>query len=143
MALQRVPVVYLAGGMRTKWQDEVISALKGKYLVIFIDPRNHGMTEERAYTSWDLEGVRRADIVFAYLEADNPSGAGLALEIGFAAGLSAAPQATRKQVVFVCEPAHPHVRYFGMARACSDSVFEDLQAGIKQLEDVIANFDSR
>jgi nucleoside 2-deoxyribosyltransferase len=140
MALQRVPVVYLVGGMRTKWQDQVISAIKGKYPVIFIDPRDHGMQDERAYTSWDLEGVRRADIIFAYLEADNPSGAGLALEVGFAAGLSATPLATRKQVLFVCAPTHPHVRYFGMARQCSDAVFEDLQAGIDGLQSVISSF---
>lgn len=78
----RVPVVYLAGGMRSNWQDKVKKAFPG---IMFLDPRDHGAKEEAAYTAWDLTGVELADIVFGYIEKDNPNGAGLALEFGYAA----------------------------------------------------------
>jgi nucleoside 2-deoxyribosyltransferase len=133
MPLHRVATVYLAGGMRTNWQDKVMEAVKGSVPAIFIDPRSHGQKTHLEYTSWDLEGVRRADIILAYLERDNPSGAGLALEIGFATALSEAPGAVRKKILFVCDPAFPLVRYFGMAKACSDAVYDTLDEGIAAL----------
>lgn len=133
--LQPTPAIYLAGGMRTNWQDKVTARIQRLTVpVLFIDPRNHGYADEVSYTSWDICGVERSDIVFAYLEADNPSGAGLALELGVAEGLRRAGQAA-KHVIFVCEPDHPHYRYFGMARACADVVAPTLQEGIEELCD--------
>ena len=67
--------VYLSGGMRSGWQDKVIAECPG---LEFIDPRDHGLHSSMEY----MLSVRRCDILFAYLEKDNPSGLGLALEVG-------------------------------------------------------------
>lgn len=139
--LKRVPVVYLAGGMRSNWQNVVKEALRKAQLpVIFIDPREHGCADEQKYTSWDLEGVRRADIVFAYLEKDNPNGAGLALEIGFAKALNESSVAVKKKILYVEDAGFQFSRYFGMARVCSDIRKHTLKDGILQLQQLIAEF---
>ncbi len=117
-------VVYLAGGMRSKWQDVV---KKAHLDAIYLDPRDHGPMPEKAYTDWDVTAIRRADIVFAYLEKDNPGGQGLALEIGVASALG-------KYVIFVEEPGHPQTRYFGMCRQVADVTVETLDLGIKMLD---------
>lgn len=109
-SLDSVPVVYLAGGFRSGWQDLVKSQVQG---VIFLDPRENGSSDEAHYTRWDLAALERADIIFAYLEASNPSGANLALEIGWAAHGG-------KKIIFVEEPGHPMARHFGMARTLAN-----------------------
>lgn len=124
----RVPVVYLAGGMRSGWQDIVKKACPG---VMFIDPRQHGVKDEKGYTAWDLTGVDIADIVFGYIEKDNPNGAGLALEFGYAAKMGG------KTLIYVEEPEFPFSRYFGMVRAVSDHCHDSLLAGIVQLQRAI------
>ena len=111
--------VYLAGGFRSGWQDAVIRLASHH---AFLDPRMHGLTEERDYTKWDLDAIKDSALVFAYLEKDNPSGAGLALEIGYAYALG-------KVIIFVEEPGHPHSRYFGMARQCAYRLYNDLDEG--------------
>lgn len=121
--LPRVPVVYLAGGMRSNWQDTVIAALPG---VVFMDPRKHGSKEEDTYTAYDLTGVQLCDIVFAYIEAANPCGAGLAVEVGAAAALG-------KHIIYIEEAEFPHHRYFGMVRALADSTYTRLPEGIEAL----------
>lgn len=121
--LPQVPVVYLAGGMRSNWQDRVIEALPG---LLFIDPRRHGVCDERAYTAWDLTGVRQADIVLGYIERTNPNGAGLALEFGVAATLG-------KHLLYAEEEGFAHSRYFGMVRSVSDGVYSSLEAAIEAL----------
>ena len=140
--LTKVPVVYLAGGMRSNWQQIVKNTMVELQIpAIFIDPREHACREEVKYTSWDLQGVRLADIVFAYLEKDNPSGAGLALEIGFAAALNEAPGAIKKKIVYIEQDGFPFSRYFGMVRVCSDIQETTLESGIEQLRKLLVNFD--
>lgn len=125
---KRVPLVYLAGGMRSNWQDEVKAAIGGSALLI--DPRNHGSRDEEVYTAWDLSGVDAADIVFGYIEKDNPNGAGLALEFGVA-------HAQGKPLIYVEEPGFEFSRYFGMVRAVSDRQLTSLDDGISVLKDYI------
>ncbi|KWU23357.1 nucleoside 2-deoxyribosyltransferase domain-containing protein [Burkholderia cenocepacia] len=127
--LSRVPMVYLAGGMRSNWQDVVMAALPH---AIYIDPRKHNSRDEAVYTAWDLAGVQRADIVFGYIEKDNPSGAGLAVEFG-------AAYAQGKKLVYVEEEPFPFTRYFGMVRAITGpaDVFANLQAGIERLKSLV------
>lgn len=108
--------IYLAGGMKSGWQDRLIRVHDD---LRFIDPRNHGLRDEKAYTEWDLDGVRRADLVLAYMDASNPSGFGLCLEVGYAKALG-------KFIWYVCEDATDRQRYFGMVRACADRVFTSL-----------------
>lgn len=132
--LTSIPRIYLAGGMRSGWQDLVLDHLQQHYARPFIplDPRQHGSTDENLYTSWDLTAVEMSDILFVYLEAGNPGGHGLALEVGFGMGMSrmgAAP----KHVIFIEEPNHPATRYLGMVRACSDVVVHNLTDGLAAL----------
>ena len=79
-------IIYLAGGMRDGWQDEVIKACQAFADIQFLDPRTHGFTEEQDYTAWDLWAVRQSDYVFAYMEKGNPAGQGLMLELGYSSG---------------------------------------------------------
>ncbi|MNR71250.1 Nucleoside 2-deoxyribosyltransferase [compost metagenome] len=133
--LARVPTVYLAGGMRTNWQDEVIKRVKG---AIFLDPRNHGASDEDGYTAWDLAAVERSDIIFGFIEKTNPCGAGLAVEFGMAYGMG-------KRVLYIEEPDFPHSRYFGMVRAIARAqglpVHSVLGHGIQALNQLIADGD--
>lgn len=109
----KVPVVYLAGGMKSGWQDRVKKEVSG---VIFIDPREHGLSSEEDYTAWDLAGVERADIVFGFMEADNPGGAGLAVEFGWGARAN-------KALILVEQEGYAQQRYFGMVRALAHRKF--------------------
>jgi hypothetical protein len=122
-----VPAVYLAGGSRSNWQDNVISALVGWNI---IDPRTHHLSEERAYTAWDLDGIRRCDWLLANFEATNPGGYNLALEIGYAKALG-------KRIVLIDAKgaSDPGVRrYTGMLHVCADADVESLDEAIAFLQ---------
>lgn len=101
--------IYLCGGMHDKWQDKVIEGFPQHE---FLDPRSHGLKDEREYTDWDLKAIREADAVLAYMNNDNPSGFGLNLEIGFARALGVPVHLAIEDLGF-------RSKYFGMARACS------------------------
>lgn len=116
-------IVYLAGGMHSGWQDKVIGAVSHEC----IDPRSHGLEVSDAYTAWDLSAIRVCDIVFAYMEKENPSGAGLAFEAGYAKALG-------KIVIFVEDVDLKIARHFGMVRAAADVVCIDLDDGIEVLK---------
>ena len=107
--------------MRSGWQDRVIAAASAH---VYIDPRQHGLDAPAQYTLWDLEGVRQCDLVFAYLEASNPSGIGLALEIGYAKALG-------KRIVLVDEQQD---RRFAIVRECVDVVLATLDDGLNLLK---------
>lgn len=134
--INKVVKIYLAGGMRSGWQDHVMKVVRQQFPklpIMFLDPRQHGANDEQVYTAWDLEGVRIADILFVYVEKDNPAGHGACLEIGYAQGLN-----TGKRIVSVFEQDHPQYRYFGMARVASDFHFDNFQDGLGTLISVIA-----
>jgi hypothetical protein len=121
------PTVYLAGGFRSGWQDQIAEECVNLNL---IDPSQHGLRPEEEYTTWDLEAIRLSDIVFAYAEATNPSLYGLALEIGFAKALG-------KTIVLVDEktPKDPITgRYLGMVRSSSDVSFDKFSDGLDYLK---------
>lgn len=137
--MKKVFKVYLAGGMRGNWQDLVIDTVRRQAPdtpVIFIDPRNNGTKDEQVYTAWDLEGVAMADIIFTYIEADNPAGHGACLEIGYAKGL-AASKGVPKVAITVVALEHPQHRYFGMARVVSDYSVDSLGDAIQRLIQVL------
>jgi len=126
--ISKVPLIYLAGGMKSGWQDVVKKALPG---ISFIDPRDHPFTTEAEYTSWDLSMLDKSDIVFAFLEKSNPGGQGLCVEVGFACKKGI-------PVVFVEEPGRPDHRYLGMVRAISSYNSDSLEKGIEHLKNLIA-----
>ena len=100
------------------------------------DPRSHGFEgDPAAYTAWDLDAIRRSDLVFAYLERDNPSGFGLAVEIGYAA-------AQGKQVVLVDEKSgvgEDTARHLSMVRHAASRCFDTLAEGLRYLEALSRN----
>ncbi len=105
--INKVLVVYFAGGTRTGWAQGVKEAVTG---VIYIDPRDSGLTDEHDYTAFDLAGVERADIVFGRMEKTNPGGSGLAVEFGWGARAG-------KTLLLAEEEGYPQERYFGMVRS--------------------------
>jgi nucleoside 2-deoxyribosyltransferase len=102
--------VYLSGGMKTGWQDK-FRAVEGH---TYFDPRDHGLTVPKEYVAWDLERVSECDLVIAYLEASNPSGIGLSVELGYA-------HAQGKEIFLVCE--HKEKKW-DFIRALADHEFE-------------------
>lgn len=119
--------VYLAGGFKSGWQDQLIKALP-QYN--FFDPRSHGLQNKADYTAWDLEAIRRSDLVFAYLEAANPGGYALALEVGFAKALG-------KFVVLVDQKSDsdPQIgRYLGMIVEAADVSLKTIEEGVAFME---------
>jgi len=118
--------LYLAGGFRSGWQGIVVAKLRGFEL---LDPRSHNIQNPAEYTRWDLDAVQQSDIVLANMEASNPGGYSLALEVGFA-------KAFGKTIILVDQIEDPSIsRYFEMVRQCSDRVFSSLDAAIKYLEE--------
>lgn len=109
--------VYLAGGMHSDWQDIVKGACP---LIEFVDPRDHNIDHPGMYTPWDKHAIRNCDVLFAYLEKDNPSGMGMAYEVGYANGLG-------KTVVFVDAKQD---EYAAILRFAADVCFLSLEAGV-------------
>lgn len=111
--------IYLAGGFKSGWQDDVKEAFELRPDVEFFDPREHKLHDPRDYTKRDLEAIREADVVLAYMESDNPGWPNLAFEVGYAHALG-------KQVVLVnCKRR----RYAEMLHAVSIS-FATLEAAL-------------
>lgn len=118
--------IYLAGGMKSGWQDKVIKALDSPR-ICWLDPRTHNFTEELDYTAWDLRAVAKSDYVFAYLEKDNPGGHGLMLEIGYAID-------ALHEIIFVEDEGDERTRFYGMARAAAKKSFKDLDKAIAHMK---------
>ncbi|MCP1719585.1 nucleoside 2-deoxyribosyltransferase [Kerstersia gyiorum] len=117
--------IYLAGGFRSNWQALVVARLAGSFELL--DPSAHNIQDPVEYTQWDLEAIRQSDIVLANMEASNPGGYSLALEVGFAKALG-------KQIFMVDQVKDPSVhRYLEMVRQCSERVFPTLGEAIDHL----------
>lgn len=117
--------IYLAGGFRSNWQLEVATRLAGSFELL--DPRAHNLQDPAEYTRWDLEAVRQSDIVLANMEASNPGGYSLALEVGFAKALA-------KRIFMVDQIIEPSTKhYFEMVRQCSERVFPTLDEALDHL----------
>ncbi len=124
--------VYLSGGMnQSNWQENVINSV-GKKGYVFYNPRDHKLMNSKEYTIWDLFYVKNCDIVFAYMQNENPSGFGLTLEIGYAIALG-------KQVVLVDEKSinnSDFKNYFKIVQETSSIVFNNLEDGINFLKNI-------
>jgi nucleoside 2-deoxyribosyltransferase len=113
--------IYLAGGFHSGWQTIVKDKLKG---FEYLDPAIHGIENPTEYTRWDLEAVKGADVILANMEASNPAGYSLALEVGYAKALG-------KKIYFVDQIEDASIsRYFDMVRECSDRVFGSLDEAV-------------
>lgn len=123
--------VYLAGGMKTGWQDElkfiVDAQLAGS--VWWIDPRSWAdeHKDPAAYTKRDLQGIRDCSVLFAWMDGRNPSGYGMCLEIGYADALG-------RTIIMADEMKHDwRDRYFDMARECAQIRAQSLFSGASAL----------
>lgn len=122
------PKVYLSGGFKSNWQSKVIEAIGDK--CIFFNPREHKLDSDKEYWVWDIHFVKECDIVFAYMEADNPSGFGLTFEIGLAYALN-------KTILLVDEKSNidqEFERYFKIVANSTQIVFNNLEEGIRYLK---------
>lgn len=119
--------VYLSGGHRSGWQEVLINDIER---FDFINPSKNGLSDARLYKSWDLYSVRNCEIIFAYFEATNPSGYGLALEVGYGAALG-------KHIIMVDEKSKKDeglANYLKIVREASDVVFDSLEDGVDYLK---------
>ena len=116
--------IFLSGGFHSNWQKKVIDGSPESF--IFFNPREHLLDTPEQYTCWDLHFVKQCDLVFAYMEDSNPSGFGLAFEVGYALGLN-------KTIILVDEKSktdEKFERYFKIVHKSSNVVFHSLQEGI-------------
>ena len=124
--------VYLAGGMNpSNWQKKVITEI-GKKGFVFYNPREHSLIESKEYTFWDLYYVKQADILFAYMQKNNPSGIGLTLEVGYA-------RAMDKPIILIDEKSKHDKLFadrFKIVRESSTIVFDNLNDGISFLKKI-------
>ena len=125
--------VYLAGGFKSNWANEVKKCSDSFY---WINPKEKEFSNgERIvmnvneYGKWDLHFIKNSTIVFVYVERTNTSCIGLCCEAGYAKGLG-------KTVITVLEPNHETIKdnYLSFITQVSDIVFETLEEGIEYLK---------
>lgn len=108
--------IYLAGGMKSNWRDYFTTSSKH----VWYDPKEHGLEDPVAFTAWDLEHIRKADMIVVYLEESNSKPFGLMLEAGYA-------KALEKRVIVVSEHLYKtDDRRFLMLYAIADELYSSL-----------------
>lgn len=120
--------VFLSGGFKSNWQSEVIQVLGEQF--IFFNPREHGLEHSDFYTTWDIHFVKECDILFAFMEKTNPSGYGLAFELGVAYSLN-------KTIILIDEKSNEDKtfsKYFKILHKPSGVVLNNLADGIDYLK---------
>lgn len=120
--------VFLSGGFKSNWQSKVIGELQSQFT--FFNPREHGLEHSDLYTTWDIHYVKECDILFAYMEESNPSGYGLAFELGLAYSLN-------KTIILVDEKSDTNpsfAKYFKILYRPSGVVLNSLSEGIQYLK---------
>ena len=121
--------VYLSGGMNSNWRNGLNYLRDAPWVdVSFINPCEHRLISPRHYTAWDLKGVEICDIVFAYLASNNPSGGGLALEVGYAKALG-------KTIILVNEKQDEPK--WNIVNECADYYTDNYDDGREILESVL------
>jgi hypothetical protein len=113
------PLLYLAGGFYGGWQNGVKAYLGDRFC--YYDPRiDADQTTIAAYTMTDFERAKMCDWMLAYYEIDNPSGLGLAAEIGIARTMG-------RRIIYVDE----HPRIHGLLAGLASEVFTDLDSALE------------
>lgn len=125
------PKVFLSGGFKSNWQKNVRDAFANDF--VFFNPKEHGLVDSVHYTVWDIHFVKECDIFFAYMEDTNPSGYGLAFELGVAYALN-------KTIILIDERSlkdDQFARYFKIVHKPAGVVFRSLAEGIDFLRTFI------
>lgn len=123
--------VYFAGGMASNWQHQLTEHFGNKF--IYYNPSDHKLADSTQYTVWDLFFVQKSDILFAYMESNNPSGYGLTLEVGFAKALN-------KTIILVDERSSHDAAFanrFKIVRESASVVFDSLEHGMNYLNSFV------
>lgn len=120
--------IYLAGGMKSGWQNKV----KQNKSFVFYDPaidKNNDNMDVYSYGAWDLFYVKKCDILFAYMERENPSGIGMAVEMGYA-------KAIGKTIILCLEKDNKYKsdKSLDFLRIVADVVFENINDAINYLK---------
>lgn len=126
--------IYLAGGMNSGWQEVIIERFKTDF--IFYNPAKHKLLKPSEYTAWDLHYVKNSDIVFAFMEKENPSGFGLTLEVGYAKALN-------KTIILVDEKSESDKYFedfFKIVHESSSVVFDNLGDALEYLKRFSTNY---
>jgi len=122
--------VYLAGGMKVEWREKLKCQLKNEIIngqVSLLDPTQGNSPIRKEYSRRDLFQIIQSDIVFGFMEESNPSGIGLALEIGYAKGLG-------KFVILVNQSDN---RYYAIVEETADITFSDFKDAVEFLRRLI------
>lgn len=115
--------VYLSGGFKTGWQEEVTAEiLRLRPDAEIADPRENKMHDPSHYTKWNVAQIVDCDMIFAFMEHDNPGIANVAFEIGFGFALG-------KKVVLINQKGQ---RWAEMMHQASD-VFDDVAGALAAL----------
>lgn len=120
--------IYLAGGFKGGWHEVVTHELGDKFQIF--NPQKHNLDEVDKYTSWDLFHVKSCDIILGFMSEENPSGYGLALEIGYANALN-------KLIILVDEKSkidNQFKKYFSICHASSNVVLPSLDDAIDYIK---------
>lgn len=116
----------MAGGFRSGWQDRIMKRFPEH---TYLDPRSHGLKEEKDYTEWDLNAIRKSDLIIAYLEDTNPAGHNMMFELGYALALS---------IPFILISDNEQFdRYIGMPRVSSNTYYTNFEKAIENLHKIL------
>lgn len=115
--------VYLAGDLHSNWQQKVIERASSHQ---YFNPQcDTNQNASYFWTTQEINSIKGSDMLFAYYGNDNPSGLGLALEIGVAVALNI-------PVIFIDE--HDELNAF--LCASSKKIFHNLDSAIKYLSEM-------
>jgi len=129
--------VYLAGGMKTCWQDRVkadLRKLEERGLVRWNDPRDNATNNPAEYELLDIMRVQTADIVFGLAEDGNPGLYALCVELAFGHARGARTILVNE----LKEETDPkRVKYFRFVGAVCDVQTASYHEGIRMLEKMV------
>lgn len=113
--------IYLAGGLRDPWRKMV--KVNASYPdVKYLDPNEHELNTPSQYTNIDLHMIDSSDLVFGYLEEENPGGYNTIFELGYAIGKGI-------PIIFINEKSDWN-KYVGMIKENSLFYTDWLEEGV-------------